>query len=369
MPATVIAGLFGTDQLAWVPQAVGQPAVGITLVPNNQPVSVTLTGAVVSGAQAADFTVDPGQFPVVVNPGQTAIIEVTATPSALGARNALLTITTNRTGFVPSFPLITSGNNTVPDARLFPSNTLYFPTTKVGSVSDFVQARIVNLWNADVTVTSIAITTGVNFSIVSAPATPFLLPRGTVSALITIEFAPTVVGSLNDAISVTVNGVNTTGSALQGTGSVLTSAFPLSGGTTGALFAFPGVAFPMIRLANIDDLSTEEASSIFRMHDFQQPNLESQLLRVRGHYEDLGVAAITITAETRRKGKPNSIVSDAISIGTIAADGWVREFIGDLNISGELIRITVGRAANSGPVSIIDYCPMLEPKGEVIEGT
>jgi hypothetical protein len=305
-----------------------------------------------------------------MNPGQSVIIEVDYTPSS-GIENAVVTATFqgstpgNPTTFI-TIPLLgtQAGTNF---AQPFPN--LIFPTTKVGQTSTYANAVIVNTAQVNMTVTSIAMVTGTDFFIVGAPVVPFTINVGAQSAAFSIQFIPTVVGSRNDTLNVVAGG-NTASIGVSGLGATLQSAFSLSGGTQGMLFAFPGASAPLILIANPASLNTEEASSWVKLHDFQLPNIEKQWMRIRGHYEDLGPATISFQLRARRVGKPDEIIIVSKAIGTAFADGWIREFATEPTpVSGELVQITASRLANSGPVSLIDYMPSYEPKGEVISGT
>ncbi len=369
MPATVINGVFIDNNMQWVSASIGQASTGVCLIPNTLNVPVDLLSAAISGTGAGEFSIPGGQLPVTLQPNQTAVLQVTATPTT-GIHNATLTVTTSNGAYSPQVVL---ADDTGASALGMPYPTsVQFPTTKVGQTSSIAQVRIVNPRNANISVTGITLATGTSFFIVGAPITPFTLTPGQASALFTVQFTPAVVGGLNDTLLVaTVAG---SGSMfLSGNGSVLQSAFNLTGATQGTLFAVSGVggiSFPFVLLASSTDLNSEEAGSFVKLHDFQIQNLEKQVMRIRGHYEDLGVANVTFTLRSRRIGQPDETTQITIPIGSVAADGWIREFTSEpRSVTGELVQLTVSRVANDGPVSIIDYTPVFEPKGEVIGGT
>jgi hypothetical protein len=338
------------------------------LIPNIYGVPITLgsSGASFIGANAADYSFPAGQIPVTLQPGQSALISVTFTPSGLGLRSATLSLATS-IGPIVSVTLLGTGSNTAL-AAAFPTD-LNFPNTKVGLSTTFANMQIVNMFNASVTVTAIALVTGTDFFLVGAPIPPFVILQGGSSAVFSVQFSPTLVGARNDTLNITVAG-NAAATHVGGVGSVLQSAFNLTGATQGALFAFPGGGLPLILLAAPTNLNSEEAGSFVKLHDFQIQNLEKQVMRIRGHYEDLGVATVSFTCKAKRLGQSDETIVVAVPIGTVAADGWIREFISEPTpVTGELVQITVSRLALGGPVSIIDYCPVFEPKGEVIGGT
>jgi hypothetical protein len=369
MPAMIIAGLWSSDTIIFTgTNSTGTSETGFCVVPNTQNGPITITGGTIVFGTAA-FTIPGGQFPVTLNPNQSVIIQVTMTQPAdsLGRRD-VLSLATN-SPYSPSVQLtLIAGNPNLAD--FFPSD-IQFPVTKVGQTSTFVNAVIVNTQTTNLTVSNIALTTGTSFFIIGAPATPFIMGPGTTTAPFSLQFTPIGTGAVTDTLTVTsTNGPEAR--VLYGVGSTLQSAFILTGGVQGTLFALSGATgMPLILLANPTNLSTEEPGSFVRLHDWQMPNYEKKLMRVRGHYEDLGPAVITFKAVSRRLGATaDDIMQVNVHIGTVAADGWLREFTAEpVPLSGELIQLTCSRAANSGPVSLLDYTPEFEPAGEVIGGT
>lgn len=377
MTATVINGTFYGGGLLWT-AVVGGSYKGYTIfgVSNNYPTQTFLSYNI-GGSFASEYSCPAGQFPVTVNPNQSVIIEVDFAPLGLGQRWGTGVNFTNLTlvnsgGPNPAQVLpallfgtgVSAGNGL---AQAYPDGT--FPNTKLGQVTGLTPVVIVNNNSVAATVTALGLTIGTDFSLAGAPIVPFTIPVGGASAAFTINFAPTVVGSRGDTLSVTT-AVGTSTIGLTGYGTTLQSAFNLTGALQGTLMAFPGNNSPVI-LQVIAGNGNSESSGLFtRLHDFAMPNQEKQLMRIRGHYEDLGPATITFTARSRRVNQPDEIISVSIPIGTAFADGWVREFTSEPTpINGELIQLTGSRAANSGPVSLIDYMPVFEPKGEVIGGT
>lgn len=374
MPATVINGLFQSLSMVYAAaDTVGQGGPGYCVIPNNTLSTVTINSCSFVGTGAASYSVAAGQLPVTLNPGQSAIIQINLSMGS-GSQPAQGTFATN-TSYSPVITLsVGNGGGLV---GVFPGGLgLSFPTTKVGLSSNFVNMVIVNPHSVAITVSNLALTTGTDFFITSAPALPLTLPAGASSALFGIQFTPTVTGSRNDILTATSNasGVGPGGPfavPLIGMGTTLASAFNLTGATTGSLFAFNGALVgPIILIANPNSLNCEEAGKFIKLHDFAQPNIEKTLMRIRGHYEDLGPAVITFTAKARRLGKPDETIQVNVNIGTVFADGWIREFTSEPTpVSGELIQLTCSRALNSGPASLIDYVPQFESEGEVIGGT
>ena len=366
----ILNGIYGDNNAPiWgnpLNALLNTPIDGFLIINNQLNTTDTFNAPVISGPNAAQWSVPGGQFPFSLNPGQSAVFLVQVTLAAANvAYSATLSVPRNL-GTSPTYAL-----TTFPGGAVFLMPTVvYSPLTKVGQTSQFNNLALINSGNSAVNINSIALSVGTNFSLLSVPFTPFGLNPGADSALFGVQFNPTVTGYQQDSVVFTTSGTEVTTTPNQiGFGSVLQSAYNLTGGTTGTLFAFPNQGQPLIKIANAANLNSEEAGSFVKLHDFQIQVNEKQLLRVRGHYEDLGPATITIMAVTRRIGEPDMVVTQAVAIGTAFADSWVREFTGDLNITGELIQLTVSRAANGGPVSIIDYIPEVVAKGEVIKGT
>lgn len=366
--APIVNGAFLSNEIHFGDNIVaGGPFIGLASIPNTTLVTQTYTGLSIAGVGAAQYSVPLGQFPVVVNPGQSAIVQVNFSPTG-GSTLATATLGTNTT-FAPTLDL--KGLNAgIAAAQAFPY--FAFPTIKVGLSSTFNLVQISNLSNAIINVTNIAFATGTDFFTVGAPVVPFNIPANGQSTAFGVQFIPTVIGGRNDLLGITAGGVLNQ-VPYSGIGSTLQSAFSLTGGTQGTLFAVSGnsgVSNPAILIAAPNNLNCEEASSFVKLHDFGIPNREKQLMRIRGHYEDLGVATVTFTAKGKRQGQPDENIQVSVVIGSIAADGWIREFTSEpVPVTAELVQITVSRAGNSGPASLIDYMPEFEPKGEVIGGT
>lgn len=344
MTASVIAGVYNVNgtSINW-PSVVGAgPFDGYALVPNTQSTSQTFTGATISGGGApGDFTFDPTQFPVGVPAGQTAIIKVRFAPTAAGFRTSFMNIATN-SAYAPQVYLIGIQAVGVTPGTAFPYTQ--FPNTKVGLSTTLANVQINNTSNGAITVSGIAFTTGTDFFLVGAPVTPFVIPLGGSSVVFSVQFIPSVAGNRIDTLNITTSGaggvvVQTT---FQGNGTTLQSAFNLTGATQGSLFAFPGSGAPLILLSDPNDLNTEEVGSFVKLHDYQIPNLEKQTMRVRGHYEDLGLANLIISARSRRVGQLDEISSTTVPIG-LTGDNWIREFVGEVEVTGELVQLTFSR--------------------------
>lgn len=348
MTATVIPGVYNVNgtSVNW-PSVVGAgPFDGYALVPNTQSTVQTFTGAAISGGGApGDFSFDATQFPVTVPAGQTAIIKVRFAPTAAGFRTSFMNITTG-SAYTPQVYLIGIQAVGVTPGTAFPYTQ--FPNTKVGLSTTLANVQINNTSNGPITVSNIAFTTGTDFFLVGAPVPPFVILQSGSSIVFSVQFTPSVAGNRIDTLNITTSGaggvvVQTT---FQGNGTVLQSAFNLTGATQGSLFSFPGSGSPLILLSDPNDLNTEEDGSFVKLHDYQIPNLEKQTMRVRGHYEDLGPASLIITAKSRRVNQPDEISSTTVPIG-LTGDKWIREFVGEVEVTGELVQLTFSRSKST----------------------
>lgn len=333
-----------------------------------------INGLSVSGPDAAFFNANPNGilFPFNVAGGTYFRFPIRFDGVALRIYTATLTISYTPSGtsltLFATFPLTVTVIANTTESGVFDTPNLSFPAIGIGDTETFPDDIVIrNISTVPIQIVTLAFTSGLSFAMVGGgPALPIVLAPGAASVPIQVSFTPTAAGSISDSLIATLDSAATTPLLLNGTGNQITPAFNLSGKTSGTLFGFPGE----IRQADPANLDTEEVCSFTKMHDFGIIINEKQVLRVNGHYQDLGEATITIRAETRRKGQPNSVETADVVIGTVGAtDEWVRSFYGEINITGELIQLQVSRAPGSGPVSIIDYTPELETKGEVVAGT
>ncbi|HLK53176.1 MAG TPA: choice-of-anchor D domain-containing protein, partial [Candidatus Angelobacter sp.] len=184
---------------------------------NSSSVAVSISGLTITGT---GFSRSAVTLPLVLPPGQTAILTVTFAPQAAGtvsgslqissnASNASATVALSGTGTTPTTPPPTQGTLTVS------SSSLAFGSVVVGSNS----AKTLTLSNtsgASVTVSKIA-ATGTGFTQTS-PALPLTLATGK-TATVTVTFAPAAAGSATGNLQITSNATNSAVAvALSGTG-------------------------------------------------------------------------------------------------------------------------------------------------------
>jgi hypothetical protein len=196
--------------LAW-----GSVVVGTTAA--KRPVTLTNTGTVTlnisSIATSGDFGQTTSTKPCgsTLAAGKSCTIEVTFTPTQVGARTGTLTITDNS----PSSPqtVALSGTGTV-QATLTPASKT-FPATTVGTSS---AAKVFTLANKQsVALTSIVISTTGDYSVSATTCTTSLAAKS--SCTISVVFTPTATGTRTGTLSVADSAVGSPQtSSLTGTG-------------------------------------------------------------------------------------------------------------------------------------------------------
>jgi len=189
-------------------------------------VGATSTGKSVTLTNSGNATLDisgittSGDFALVTSTkpcgatlaaGKNCKIEVTFTPTQVGARTGTLTITDNASGSPQSVPL--SGTGTV-QATLTPASKT-FPATKVGTTS---AAKVFTLSNKQsVALTGISPSTTGAFSVSATTCGASLNAKSTCT--ISVVFTPTQTGSTTGSLEVNDSAIGSPQtSSLSGTG-------------------------------------------------------------------------------------------------------------------------------------------------------
>ena len=206
---TPVAADFGNQTVATTSAAkvVTIESVGTT--------PLAITGATVSGANAADFTVVNG-CPAALPVAARCTMTVTFRPGAVGARTATLNVTSGA-ALPSSVPLTGTGLPVVgvPVASVTPAS-LTFPAAGLGVTSAAQTVTVTNTGNADLTVTGATITGAAAVDFAATNNCLALVPQGT-SCTVSVTFTPTTGGARAASLSITTNGGNAT-VALNGTG-------------------------------------------------------------------------------------------------------------------------------------------------------
>lgn len=253
--------------LAFGSQAVGAGTAQTVTLGNSGDTPLDVTGFLISGIDAGDFSVDLSP-PVTVNPGASVPLAVTFTPSSEGGKTATLTLA--HTGDNPDIPIALSGTGTTSGTAVLQTSTgtLAFGQQSLGgSVTQAVVLSNTGDTALDVTAVSFSGTDAADFSADLVP--PFTVSPGTPVTL-TVTFAPLTEGVKaatltlshtgdNPAVTVTLAGEGVTGGGGGGvvyrinaggpvvtTGGVSWSADQFAGGSS-ATFSNP------VAIANTTD--------------------------------------------------------------------------------------------------------------------
>ncbi|MBF9222030.1 fibronectin type III domain-containing protein [Hymenobacter ruricola] len=221
-----------------------------TLATSSAPVSFTLanngTGALTisSITTTGNFAVS-GPPPTTVAAGDTAVVSVTFTPTALGARTGTLVINSNASNAAAYTVNLTGTGTAVPtpeiDVQQTSTGTSYasgstfsgFPTTTVGSFSP-VAFTVLNTGTAPLTISS-TVPSG-DFSIASSGNPPYVIPGGGSLALSFI-FGPTAPGTRTGSVTLTNNDADEATYVINLSGNATAATLPNLTVTTGTPLA------------------------------------------------------------------------------------------------------------------------------------
>src|SRR5581483_8874991 len=200
-------------------QNVGTTSAGKSLtITNPGDADLVISSAVLGGANAGDFAlVSPPSFPkTVTRGGGTLTLNLTFTPSAVGARSAALTLTDNANGSPRSVTL--AGNGTAP---VFSSSSpsVTFGGQPVSTTSSPTVVTITNIGDGEMLISSLTLA-GTNASdfAFTASATPIVLAPGA-STNVSVTFAPTAEGPRSASLVITDTAAGSPHSiTLSGTG-------------------------------------------------------------------------------------------------------------------------------------------------------
>ncbi|MEO8701343.1 MAG: choice-of-anchor D domain-containing protein, partial [Kofleriaceae bacterium] len=203
--AVALVGSGSGPRIALAPPALAFGATNVGVIAAPKTVAVTNTGEtdlvvsaiVLGGANAADFAVATA-LPVTLAPGDATDVELTFTPSAIGARSATATaITTDP--LAPTAAITLAGTGESPALAVTPA--IAFGDVRVGTTKALALA-IKNTGTGPLSITSIALAgpDAAQLSL-SAVTLPLVLAPNA-SRTVTVTFAPTVLGSANATVSV-----------------------------------------------------------------------------------------------------------------------------------------------------------------------
>jgi len=320
----------------------------------------------------ADWTV-VGATNFNVPGGGTHSVTVQIFPTIAGADNANITVASNDpaspsvviTGTAFSVAVAGGVANVFPQ----PANA---GSVKVGKVGSAPVLTIRNDGGVAFNVTGLTITAGSpTFSLQAPPATPFTLNPGALQTLIVL-FSPTALGFQTGNLKIDTNlaapqdHINV---VLQGTGVLLIPFVVLTGLVNAFTIGFgDGTA---VRLVQGNFNGTQDGTLVFNGVLWGAVVQEKTIQRWYVLYENVGVCSLTLTVKALRPtigADSFDTISKTISIGTAAADGSIRSAFFDLQMSGEVLDVTLVRTGASGPCSLVAFVPEIDVKGEKVAG-
>jgi hypothetical protein len=160
---------------------------------------LSISHILASGAQAKDFS-QKNNCGSSINVGASCHIDVTFAPTNKGPRAASLVVQDNAINHQQSIPL--SGTGTW--MSLSPSN-LNFGNQMIGTVSKSQLVTVTNVGTGPVTISNIRLKNFSDIQFVFQDAGCGTLAAGA-SCTISVQFAPTRVGSFPNVLQVTDNG-------------------------------------------------------------------------------------------------------------------------------------------------------------------
>lgn len=201
------------------------------VIHNDGPGALKVNGVSFGGAQAADFSLAGGTFPMSINAGNTDSIKVTFTPAADGMRSAIMTIANNDYD-ESAYSIALQGNGVSPNIVVKGNNQVIMngdPTPGVANNTDFgtIQKNttttktfvIRNTGAGKLTVSGITFSgnNAAEFSLNGVPAFPVQVAAND-SQTVTVKFAPVAAGIRTATIAVSSDDADEAGYsfALQG---------------------------------------------------------------------------------------------------------------------------------------------------------
>jgi two-component sensor histidine kinase len=199
-------------------QVVGtQSSAKVVTLTNVGTSALTISSISLTGANAGDFT-QTHTCGSTLGAGASCTISVTFHPSAIGTRNADISISDNGGGSPQLVPL--SGTGTV--VKLVPTS-LSFGSQKVGTTSAAKNVTMTNVSTTILTINGISLT-GTNASDFTQTHTCGGTLGAGASCTISVTFHPSATGTRNADISISDNGGGSPQLVpLSGTGAVATS--------------------------------------------------------------------------------------------------------------------------------------------------
>jgi len=207
----VQAGLSVTPSSASFGSVVTGNANSQTIqMKNSGTASLTVSQVAATGS---GFSVSGVSLPFTLGPGASSTFNVQYAPTAAGAVNGSVSIVSNAPNSPAAVSLSGTGVAATYTLSVNPGSLSF------GSVSDGSTASqgftVTNTGNSNVAISGIS-ATGAGYSIVSGASAVTLSPNQSTS--VSVQFAPTVAGSVNGAVTIASNATGSNGVTLSGTG-------------------------------------------------------------------------------------------------------------------------------------------------------
>ncbi len=147
------------------------------------------------------FTIAPSQFPINLNPGESANLTIGFTPNAVGLASATVSFNSNGSNTPTALSVSGNGSTSVGGSGTLNVNppTLYFGNVNIGN--EVTQTVTMSNLGSGNTIVSAASVTGSGFTI-DSPSFPLTLTPGS-SQPVTITFAPQDSGTVVGVITFT----------------------------------------------------------------------------------------------------------------------------------------------------------------------
>jgi hypothetical protein len=201
-------GQAATQTLLVSPATYNFGVVGVGAISSAATINVSSTGTgpvtfsnyAINGPNASDFQI-AGNYCTgsALAAGFSCTLQITFTPSATGARNAMLTLTDNATGGTQSVALAGIGQNSKPLLQISPSTLAFSSPVGTGTNYNYKYVNVTNTGNVSITFSGFSLTgpNAADFTI-GYNGCANLTSSGGLSAgtqcSISISFAPTIVG-------------------------------------------------------------------------------------------------------------------------------------------------------------------------------
>lgn len=330
---------------------------------------VNISSALVSSSSGYFSLVSLSSVQVLFDSPATAVVRFS--PSGAGAEVGAFDISSDATNNPVNIPL--SGTGVVAGTKSLsvdPSGWT-FPNTKVGVTSTEKVFTITNTGTVTVQVTALTFSVAPFTIGATSPGLPANILAGNTLDF-GADFTPAAEGYLTGTVSVVSDAAaNPFVVNLAGTGFLITPAYTLLTSALLHLLAFATNAqvVAVKKLTSPLTYNTEEACTLRKWVMLPFPteqgaipgfSYEKQVMRVFLHYENWGQVTVVVTLTSMR----GQVSTQSQVLGTVGGTGQLAVGVFDLVVVDEVVEFKLTKAANAGPLVIVDYTLKYEVKGE-----